>query len=246
VKGESKPPQPQLQLAVAAILGHCAATKDSETRLASLQLVPRLMKLGQAHPSTATCRSLVAASLGDDSEAVRLAALHLALDRSIGLERQALVLLKDPSARIRREALAGLGPMTDLLATDDLLAWLYDPDRDVQAICELTLRARGLGDTQLRLGRLKASPDPRVRLGLFAKLPNAPELDQGVWLRSLSHDASPAVRAAALRSAVQQEAFDLSDRLEQMCENDPSPTVRQLAQYYLSCQKYRSRAESGN
>jgi hypothetical protein len=242
----SQPPQPRLRSAVTAILEHCAAMKDSESRLTSLRLVPTLMKLGQGHPSTATCRGLVAASLGDDNETVRLAALHLALDQSIGLKTQALALLKDPSARIRRETLAALGPMTDLLATDDLLAWLYDPDRDVQAICELALRARGLGDTQLRLGRMKASPDPRVRLGLFAKLPNAPELDQGVWLRSLSHDASPAVRAAALRSAVEQDAFDLTDRLEQMRENDPSATVRQLAQYYLSCQKYRSRAESGN
>jgi hypothetical protein len=41
------------------------------------------------------------------------------------------------------------------------------------------------------------------------------------------------VRAAAVRAAGEEQQVDFSDRLTQMAQNDPSPTVRQLAQYYL-------------
>jgi hypothetical protein len=41
------------------------------------------------------------------------------------------------------------------------------------------------------------------------------------------------VRAAAARAALEQRVRSLADRLEQMAQNDPSPSVRQLAQYYL-------------
>jgi hypothetical protein len=61
----------------------------------------------------------------------------------------------------------------------------------------------------------------------------APNLDPGLWLRRLSHDPSPAVRTAALRVMSQQDIIDLSDRIDQMARSDPSPTVCQIAQFYL-------------
>ncbi len=59
------------------------------------------------------------------------------------------------------------------------------------------------------------------------------DLDPGVWLRRLSQDSAAAVRAAAVRAAGAYPQVDLSDRLREMAQQDPSETVRQNAQYYL-------------
>ena len=61
----------------------------------------------------------------------------------------------------------------------------------------------------------------------------ARDLDASVWLRRLSQDPAPAVRAAAVRVMGQQRIVDLTDRLEQMAHSDPSPTVSYLASFYL-------------
>src|SRR5262249_5149701 len=100
-------------------------------------------------------------------------------------------------------------------------------------LCEAALRGRRLLPEHIRLGRLLTDPNPVVRLKVLDDLDRTPELDPGVWLRRLSHDPSPAVRVAAVRAMSQQTLIDLSDRIDQMARNDPSPTVCQLAQFYL-------------
>ena len=40
------------------------------------------------------------------------------------------------------------------------------------------------------------------------------------------------MRLAAVRVMSQQQVLDLSDRLEQMADSDPSPTVCQMARLY--------------
>ena len=55
----------------------------------------------------------------------------------------------------------------------------------------------------------------------------------------LSHDSSPSVRVAAMRAMTQQSFVDLSDRIDQMARTDPSPTVCQLAQFYLTARVRR-------
>lgn len=61
------------------------------------------------------------------------------------------------------------------------------------------------------------------------------DIDPGLWLRRLSHDGSPAVRAeAALWLMSEQSLLDLSDRIDQMARSDPNPSVSQLAQFYLT------------
>jgi hypothetical protein len=78
---------------------------------------------------------------------------------------------------------------------------------------------------------------PASRLQVVQTLAEA-NVEPGAWLRRLTLDPSPAVRAAALRLAGEPSTeVDLTDRMEQMTANDPSPTVRQLAQFYLSYRK---------
>src|SRR5262249_52019682 len=125
----------------------------------------------------------------------------------------------------------------EAIRDDELLRSLHDPDPDVRRLCEATLRSRGLQEEQLRRGRLLTDPRPAVRLQVLDGLCRAPDLEPGVWLRHLSHDPEPAVRAAAVRAAAEQTLVDLSDRIEQMARDDPSDTVRQMARHYLSCRK---------
>ncbi len=60
-------------------------------------------------------------------------------------------------------------------------------------------------------------------------------VDPADWLRRLSHDPAPSVRAAAARVMSEYRATDLTDRLAQMARSDPLESVRQLAEYYLRC-----------
>jgi hypothetical protein len=120
-----------------------------------------------------------------------------------------------------------------VIGEDDLLPLLHDPDADVRRLCEAALRGRQLLPEHIRLGRLLTDPNPVVRLQVLDDLDKTPDLDPGVWLRRLSHDPSPAVRVAAVRAMSRQTLIDLSDRIDQMARSDPSPSVCQLAQFYL-------------
>jgi hypothetical protein len=153
--------------------------------------------------------------------------------REIEMHEHVVPLLNDPAPEVRQAAMLAVGPSSEVLATDDLLRWLHDPDADVRRLCEGALRSRGLHEDHVRLGRLMTDSRAGVRLQVVDCLRESSDLEPGVWLRRLSHDPAPAVRAAAVRAASEQTALDLTDRLEQMAENDPSPTVRQLARHYL-------------
>jgi HEAT repeat protein len=186
------------------------------------------------------CRQLTREGLRDATEANRLQAVRLAQQAELGLLAEVVPLLRDSSAAVRREAVLALGPAPEAIADDYLFYWLNDPDADVRTLCELALRGRGLQENHIRLAKLMADRRPAVRLQVIESLQDTPDLDPGVWIRRLSHDPVPAVRAAAAREASNQTQADLSDRIEQMAQNDPSPTVQQVARYYLSCQKHRA------
>ncbi len=148
--------------------------------------------------------------------------------------------LRDSSEAVRRAAILAVGPAPEVINDDSLFYWLSDPDEEVRQLCEVALRGRGLQDGHIRLARLMADPRPTVRMQVLEAIEKVPDLDPGVWLRRLSHDPSPAVRAAAVRAAASQTQVDLSDRIDQMAQGDPSPTVQQVARYYLSCQRLRA------
>ena len=82
-------------------------------------------------------------------------------------------------------------------------------------------------DVEPRLGRSIEADDQDHDSG-------AHDLDPGLWLRRLSHDPVESVRAAAVRRMSKETVIDLTDRIDQMARSDPSPTVAQLARYYLT------------
>lgn len=144
--------------------------------------------------------------------------------------------LADGDATVRRAALLAAGEARATLADEDLLVGLHDTDADVRELCESTLRQRGLGDKEIRLARLISDPAPLKRLEVIRWLPADTELNAQAWLQRLSRDSSPAVRAAAVRTAQDPESglrADLSERVREMAQNDPDGTVRQIAEYLM-------------
>ena len=184
------------------------------------------------------CKNLASSGLRDANPKTRAAALHLTAREVMRSEEdmvsEALPLLHDGEAMVRRAALLALGPAQEFVSEDDLLPLLHDPDAEVQQLCELALRGRGLQERHLELARLISAESPAARLQVLQHLRGGGDVEPGVWLRRLSQDAVPAVRAAAVRAAAGQTQIDLRERLLEMTQNDASPTVRELAAHYLA------------
>ncbi len=214
-----------------------AARGDGAVRGAALGLAEALLARPDCAESIGPCRELALACFADAAAENRLRAARLALHPGMDLQQQALPLLRDPSAEVRCVAMLAVGPAQNVLGTDDLLHWLHDPDPEVRRLCEAALGSRKVPRDHIRLGRMLTDPDHHVRLNVLDELHRAHDIDAGIWLRYLSHDAKESVRVAAARAAVEQRfgtPVDLRDRLEQMSRNDPSETVRQLTGYSLS------------
>jgi HEAT repeat protein len=206
---------------------------EAEVQAAALELGAALLNHSQRPEVLAAGKELVRVGLRGTTPALRVRAVRLALYPGIDLLEPVAGLLGDPAAEVRRAAMLAVGPADKVILDEMLLPCLHDPDPEVRRLCEVALRGRGLSDRHLKLGRLVTDPRPAVRLQVLDHLARATDLEPGVWLRRLSHDPSPSVRAAAVRVMSQQTLIDLSDRLDQMAHNDPSPTVCYLAGYYL-------------
>jgi hypothetical protein len=153
-----------------------------------------------------------------------------------------MVLLHDPEAEVRRASILAVGPADPQVVRDEvLLPSLHDSDGEVRRLTEAALRGRGLRPEHLELGRLLTHPNPKMRVQVLDHLREAPDLDPGLWLRRLSHDKTESVRAAAVRVMSRLTLIDLTDRIDQMARSDPSPTVAQIAQYYLSRKRHSER-----
>jgi HEAT repeat protein len=219
----------------AHLASEAARMPDRQVHAQALALGELLMTSGGCPEVRGAARELVQACLHDGEPHNQIRAVRLAQRPEINLLDQVVPLLRDPAPEVRRAALLAVGDAPAVVATDDLLQWLHDPDVEVRRLCEEALRlARHLPEKHVRLGRLLTDQHAEVRLQVLECLRRDPDLEPGVWLRRLSHDPAAAVRAAAARAVATQGLAALTDRLGQMAQNDPSPTVRQLARYYLS------------
>jgi HEAT repeat protein len=249
--GNNKPPPASSVIRAASrILLASAKFTDRSIRARTLALASVLVHPAQPAEVMKACRELARQGLLDPDADNRVRAIHLTLQPALlsdlDLAEQVVPLLKDPMPEVRRVAMLAVGnvrrnpedPDSALVAIDDLLSWLHDPDADVRRLCEEVLRSRGLREGALRLGKMITDERPSVRMGVLDHLFDNADMTPSDWLRRLSHDPSPAVRAAAARVAGSQTLVDLSDRLRQMAQDDPSPTVQQLAAYYL--QRYQA------
>jgi hypothetical protein len=224
---------PELVSAAAKVLAASARGEKTEVQPHALELCAALLPREGGAEAVSPGRGLTRACLASADAPTRVLAIRLALFPGMDLLEDVVPLLNDPGNEVRRAAVMAVGPAEQVVRDETLLPCLHDPDLEVRRLGELALRGRGLRSEHIQLGRVLTDPNPVVRLQVLDHLRRTPDLDPGIWLRRLSHDPSPAVRAAAMRAMSQQSSVDLSDRIDQMAHNDPSPTVCLLARYYL-------------
>src|SRR5205085_1417917 len=110
------------------------------------------------------CRTLTLTGLGAADAVTRVAAIQLALRQPLRQDLEVLAkvvpLLKDDAAQVRKTALLALGPAREVVRDDDLLPLLHDRDDEVQNLCELALRGRGLPENHIVLARLISDDKP--------------------------------------------------------------------------------------
>jgi len=232
---DSPKPTDALVSSCARLISQAAEAPDAAAHESALSLsAAALDVVKDSRELPLAARALVRKSLHDDSAATRQRAVQLAVRPDIDAADAAAELLHDPAPEVRRAAVLAVGPEDEkTLPAKSLLPALHDADPAVRKACEEVLRKdRRLSPLCFKIGWCLCHPDPGQRLNVLDYLQRGAEVEPGVWLRELSHDDSPAVRLAAARVMSQQDVVDLSDRLEQMADGDPSPTVCQIARLY--------------
>jgi hypothetical protein len=228
------PLPPRLTKVVSEIL--LSAEKKAELRGVSLLLAAELVDGVQPGQWVDVCRDMAERGLKDERSGTRIAALQLLRRGPMRKEKEliekTIPLLRDSEAAVRRAALVALASESDLVREESFLPLLHDEDAQVQYLCEMALRKRGLHDKDIEMARLISDKNPAVRMRVLYYFPQMPQLNLGAWLQQLSQDPEPAVRAAAVGAAGDYHHIDLSLRLREMAEGDPSETVRQNARYY--------------
>lgn len=171
----------------------------------------------------------------------RVAALQLLgrppMRKNRGVLEKALPLLHDREPTVRKAALIAFAPETELARDEIFLPLLHDDNQEVQYWCEMVLRKRGRTDDDIQIARLISHKDAAMRIRVPNLVLRMPDLNLAAWLRQLSVDASPAVRAAAVRAAMEHPQVDMNERLREMAERDPSAAVRQNARFCLQAAK---------
>ncbi|MSQ93110.1 MAG: hypothetical protein EXR98_00985 [Gemmataceae bacterium] len=240
-----KPLPPQFTKTISEVL--TAAEKRDDLRGVSLQLAAELIDCVQPGQWVDVCRGMAERGLKDSVAGTRVAALQLLLREPMRKNQDlialAVPLLRDEAPAVRRAALLALAAESDYVREEQFLPLLHDDDPEVQYLCQIALRKRGLNDDDLRVARMIGDKNPATRRRVLNVLHQMPELNLSEWLRRLSQDPAAEVRAAAVRAAGDYPQVDLIERLREIADSDPSDTVRQNARYYLQQRALRTAAE---
>jgi hypothetical protein len=228
-------PASGLLLASARLLSASGVVPDDHVQGAALDLCLFLVAQPQGSEILGPGRDLIRTCLQSTDASIRRRAILAAMSPGMELLESLTGLLNDPSPEVRQAVLLAVGPppANRVVSDETLLPALRDPDPEVRRLCEQALKSRGLGQEHLALARLLGDPEPLQRLKILDHLRWSQDIDHGIWLRRLSHDPAPCVRAAAARMMSQQTNIDLTDRIDEMAQTDPSPTVVYLASVYL-------------
>ena len=137
--------------------------------------------------------------------------------------------LDDPDAEVRIQVLSSFALRRDLLTEEVVLKHLGDTGPGVAGAAETALKARGLTDEQISLGRMIYHPKADLRASVIPLIRDRTDIDPEVWLLQLSRDREETVRAAAVEALSGRLSPEVRSRLAEMAKTDRSPAVRQAA-----------------
>ncbi|HEX3313294.1 MAG TPA: hypothetical protein VHR72_00320 [Gemmataceae bacterium] len=225
----------ELSEAVAEKVNDIAKAAEKSAELTAMRLFVVGSLVGRGDRWTNAARTQALEAVADADVPTRVAAVKVLLHKPLAKERDVLVrlapLLLDPASEVRGLVLMAVAESRDIVSDEQLLPLLHDVDPEVRRVCDVALRSRGLTDDQIHLARLISDGDPSVRIQVLTLIDRATDLDRETWLRLLTSDPAPAIRAAAARAA--RSVAPLRGRLTEMSSSDPSETVRDIARFWL-------------
>jgi hypothetical protein len=130
---------------------------------------------------------------------------------------------------VRRQVLISFARRRSLLTEDAVLKCLYDQEPGIPEMAELILKARGLNQEQISLGKMIFHPKPELRASVIPLLRSRRDIDPVVWLLQLTRDSEEMVRVGAVEALSSRLSPEVRRRLAEMAASDDSPKVRDMA-----------------
>ena len=198
------------------LLDSAYLSEENSVQAAALQMSVGILKQNPPPEVLGSIKQLVSAGAKSESSLVQIQAITVALNPKTDCLQEVAICLKSPHKEVRQAAILALGPASETIMDEVLLPSLHDEDQTIVHLTETALQARGLREDQIRLGKLMADPKPVKRLEVLDHLSATRDIDPMIWLKKMSNDPSPAVRAAAARAITLEK--ELSNELT---ENKP-------------------------
>ena len=217
--------------AIRRLVDQSLLSEESTVQAAALQMCGSILKQNPDVEIIGSIRQMVSLGAKGESSQVQIQAIATALNPKLDCLTDVTICLKSPHKEVRQAAILALGPATETITDEVLLPCLHDEDRTIVHLTETALQARGLREDQIRLGKMMADPKPVKRLEVLDHLSSTRDIDPMIWLKKMSNDPSPAVRAAAARAMLLERTGEEGKTLGRG-EKDPSESVMKLATFY--------------
>ena len=214
------------------LLDSAYLSEENSVQAAALQMSAGILKQNPPAEILGSIKQLVSAGAKSDSSIVQIQAITVALNPKTDCLQEVAICLKSPHKEVRQAAILALGPASETIMDEVLLPSLHDEDQTIVHLTETALQARGLREDQIRLGKLMADPKPVKRLEVLDHLSTTRDIDPMIWLKKMSNDPSPAVRAAAARAITLEK--ELSNELtgNKSVINEKNESVSKITKIY--------------
>jgi hypothetical protein len=213
------------------LLDLSSLSEENPVQAAALQLAGAILKQNPNPELIGAIRQLVSLGAKSESSQVQVQAITTALNPKLDCLADVTVCLKSPHKEVRQAAVLALGPASETITDEVFLPCLHDEDKTIVHLTETALQARGLREDQIRLGRMMADPKPVKRLEVLDHLSATRDIDPMVWLKKMSNDPSPAVRAAAVR-AIKAEKYEEDGTRWNREKKDPNQSIQKITAFY--------------
>ena len=207
-------------------------SEENAVQTAALQMSVGILKQNPTSEVMGSIKQLVSAGAKSESSLVQIQAITVALNPKTDCLQEVDICLKSPHKEVRQAAILALGPASETIMNEVLLPSLHDEDQTIVHLTEMALQARGLREDQIRLGKLMADPKPVKRLEVLDHLSATRDIDPMIWLKKMSKDPSPALRAAAARAMNQEKGITNGNSERQTDKLDMSESVKRVADFY--------------